>query len=170
MADIFTVEKRSEIMSRIKSKNTGPELAMAAALKTAGIRFRMHANLIGKPDFVLVDMGITLFVDGEFWHGHTMTPEKRMSLDEFWTKKIDRNVERDAEVNRALKKMGWRVIRVTDRDVNRRMRWVLSKVWRSHGQLTGKNRRTEPEERVRTLNGIITRNNRCKKTKKNKKT
>ena len=133
MADIFSVEKRSDIMSKIRSKNTKPELKMARMLKDRDIPFRMHVNIMGKPDFVLPHMGIILFVDGEFWHGHTLTEKKREMLTEFWRKKIDRNMERDVEVTAALRKMGWCVIRVTDRAVNRNPEKVISKIWRAHG-------------------------------------
>lgn len=151
MADVFSPEKRSDIMSRIKSKNTKPELKMAAALKDRDIPFKMHVNIIGKPDFILHKMGIILFVDGEFWHGKTLTEAKRNMLSEFWLNKLDRNMQRDKEVTSALRKMGWCVIRVTDRDVNRRPEWVISKIWRAHGQLVGKNRKVEPEARVKAL-------------------
>lgn len=166
MADIFTAEKRSEIMSRIKSKNTGPEKKMAALLKDEGFKFIMHSRLIGHPDFVLVDEGIILFVDGEFWHGHTMTDKKRATLSEFWRKKIDRNMERDREVTIALKKMGWTVLRVTDRDVNKRPGWVVSKIWRSRGQLVGRNRKMDHATRIAALRKTLTKKNtKCQKTK-----
>ncbi len=166
MADVFTVEKRSEIMSRIKSKNTGPEKKMAALLKEQGFRFKMHSDLIGKPDFVLVDEGIILFVDGEFWHGHTMTEKKRETLSEFWRKKIDRNVERDREVTLALRKMGWTVLRVTDRDVNKRPGWVVSKIWRSRGQLLSRARKNDRRTHIVALRKTLTKKNtKCQKTK-----
>ena len=159
MADIYTKEKRSEIMSKIKSKNTGPELKMADALTKKQINFQMHGQLIGKPDFVLPDIGIILFVDGEFWHGHTLTPEKREKLTEFWTKKLDRNMERDREVTSALKKMGWCVIRVTDRQVNKQPDKIVSKIMRSHGQLIGKNRKKDPEIRIAELGHTLLKSN-----------
>lgn len=171
MADIFTVEKRSEIMSRIKSKNTGPELKMASMLKDKSIPFKMHAQLIGKPDFVLHEMGIILFVDGEFWHGHTMTERKRETIGEFWVKKIDRNIERDIEVTAALKKMGWAVIRVSDREVNKSPDSVMSKIWRVNGQLLRSDRKTDPDERIKTLRKTLrkksTKASKSKKTRQN---
>ena len=152
MADIYTAKKRSEIMSLIKSKNTKPELKMAGIFEQHGIAFEQHVQMIGKPDFALVDMGILFFVDGEFWHGHTMTPKKRETLTDFWVKKIDRNVQRDKEVNLALRKMGVKVIRVTDRDVNRRPKWVMSKIRRSYGQLI---RNAEHEARIVALREFL---------------
>lgn len=151
MADVFSVEKRSDIMSRIKSKNTKPELKMAEVLKDNSIPFKMHVGIIGKPDFILHGMGIALFVDGEFWHGKTLTAAKREILSEFWVNKLDRNMQHDKEVTLALRKIGWCVIRVTDRDVNRRPDWVMSKIWRAHGQLVGKNRKVDPDVRVKAL-------------------
>lgn len=167
VADIFTVEKRSEIMSRIKSKNTGPEKKTAILLREHGFKFKMHAGLIGKPDFVLFEEGIILFVDGEFWHGHTMTPRKWEVMSDFWRKKITRNVERDREVTLALRKIGWTVLRVTDRDVNVRPEWVISKIWRSRGQLLSRGRRNARTARTDALRKTLTKNNtRCQKTKK----
>lgn len=170
MCDIFTVEKRSDIMSKIKSKNTLPELAVKAELKRKEIPFKMHATIIGHPDFVLHEMGIILFVDGEFWHGHTLTPAKREMLSEYWRKKLDRNMERDLEVTAALKKIGWAVIRVTDRDVKKRMPWVMSKIMKCNGQLTGKRRKTDPETRIAALKKtLIKKNTKCQKKKKTSK-
>lgn len=165
--DTFSVKRRSEIMANIKSKNTKPELKMAEALKSSNIEFSMHADIIGKPDFVIAGMGIILFVDGEFWHGHTLTERKRSVMTDYWVKKIDRNMERDKEVTAALKKMGWAVIRVTDRDVNKRVKWVISKIWRSHGQLVGGRRRMNPDARIAALRDTLIKNNtKCKKIKK----
>lgn len=166
MADVFSVEKRSKIMSSIKSKNTGPEKKMSAVLKAKGFKFTMHSHIIGHPDFVMLEFGIILFVDGEFWHGHTMTARKRAVMTDYWKKKIDRNIERDKEVNAALKKMGWCVIRVTDRVVNKHPESVVSKIWRAHGQLVGKNRKMDPEPRIAALRKTLNKKNtKCKKTK-----
>lgn len=134
MTDIFSVEKRSQIMSAIRSKNTKPEVKMANALSDAGIEYSMHAKLIGTPDFVMHDMGIVLFVDGEFWHGHTLDDKKRAMLDDYWVDKISRNIARDKKVTRELRRLGWRVIRVTDRQVNKNVAAVVSKVRRCYGQ------------------------------------
>lgn len=153
--DIFSVEKRSEIMSRIKSKNTGPELKVAAALDAAGIRYDMHGSLIGKPDFVFPQMGIILFVDGEFWHGHTLTDAKRQTLSEFWVKKLERNMERDKEVNMELKRIGWHVIRVTDREVNKTVSAVISRVKRANGQLMRKTSMIDPVMRIAALRDTL---------------
>ena len=126
----------------------------------------MHSHLIGHPDFVLDTMGIILFVDGEFWHGHTMTPAKRETIGPEWVKKIDRNMERDIEVTAALKKMGWCVIRVTDREVNKKTDKVMSKIWRSHGQLVGKRCKIDPETRIAALRRTLVKKNTKSKAKR----
>lgn len=98
----------SERMSRIRSKNTGPERAMARLLRRAGIRFRRYQKLPGTPDFRIVGAKVVLFVDGIFWHGR----DGWEKLKPFWSAKIQRNVQRDGEVNKTLAERGWKVIRV----------------------------------------------------------
>lgn len=102
-------------MSRIRAKNTGPELAMRAALSATGIRgYRLqYAKAPGKPDIAFVGRKVAVFVHGCFWHScpHCQ-PQRPKSNKKFWTEKLDRNVERDLRKTRALRKAGWRVITV----------------------------------------------------------
>ena len=115
MADIFTTEKRSDIMSRIGSKNTKPELLVRRFLFAQGFRYRIHAKkLPGKPDIVLRKYGTVVFVQGCFWHGHSDCPSFKMpkSRVEFWTNKIGTNIERDRNNRFKLAQAGWHVITV----------------------------------------------------------
>lgn len=113
MVDTLTSAQRSERMSRIRSRNTKPEVALRSALHRRGIRFRLHGHrLAGKPDVVLPRHRTVLFVHGCFWHRHAgckvaTTPK---SNTEFWVAKFDRNVARDAKVVQQLQANGWRVI------------------------------------------------------------
>lgn len=103
--------KRHYIMSRIKSKNTKAELRLGAALSSRGIKYKKWYEVFGKPDIVLLDKKVAVFVDGCFWHGcpyHWSLPKTNV---EFWTTKFRRNRERDAVVNTALDSLGWKVLR-----------------------------------------------------------
>lgn len=112
MVDIVTPEVRSRMMSRIRGRNTRPEVALRKALHRRGFRFRLNAKkLPGSPDIVLPKWKTVLFVHGCYWHRHpgcrkATTPS---SNAEFWTEKFRQNVERDARNIRDLREAGWRV-------------------------------------------------------------
>ena len=112
--DIFTREKRSEIMAKVSSKDTKPEIIVRKFLFSRGFRFRKNVkNLPGKPDIVLRKYKTIIFINGCFWHGHTC---KRAGLPKnnhsFWEEKIAKNKTRDIENIRILEEMGWHVITV----------------------------------------------------------
>lgn len=115
MADRFTPEKRSEIMSRIRGRNTKPERLVRACLRHLGCRFRGNVKAIaGTPDFRLLGQKKLIFVHGCFWHGHkgckrALLPE---SNSEFWQKKISRNIERDWSLIRRLRSSGWETMTI----------------------------------------------------------
>jgi DNA mismatch endonuclease (patch repair protein) len=99
------------MMSGIRGKNTRPELVVRSFLHRAGLRFRLHAKLPGKPDLVFPKYRTALFVHGCFWHrhagcGYATTPA---SNAEFWRNKFEANVRRDAEVKKQLRTAGWNV-------------------------------------------------------------
>ena len=112
MTDILPPEKRSWNMSRIKGKNTKPEVLLRSLLHQAGFRFRIHAdNLPGKPDIVLPRYNTAIFVNGCFWHRHknckyAYSPKSRQV---FWQEKFARTVQRDQEKTEKLIKDGWQV-------------------------------------------------------------
>lgn len=115
MTDRFSPEKRSEIMSRVKNKDTKPEIAVRSILHRMGYRFRIHrSDLPGKPDIVLPKYGAVVFVNGCFWHGHKgcSRAARPSSNKSFWNKKIDRNKKRDLVVSKGLKSKGWRVLTI----------------------------------------------------------
>jgi DNA mismatch endonuclease (patch repair protein) len=114
MADVFTPEKRSEVMSRIRGKgNASTEQRMIRLFRANGIKgWRRNWPLPGKPDFVFPKLRIALFVDGCFWHRCPKCYRQPATNAEFWEAKIGRNVERDKDVGRELKKRGWKVVRV----------------------------------------------------------
>jgi DNA mismatch endonuclease, patch repair protein len=102
-------------MSRIRGKDTTPELKVRSALHRAGLRFRLHrSDLPGTPDIVLPRHRTVVFVHGCFWHRHNgckyaYTPKSRA---EFWHEKFERTVERDREAVKALRELGWQVLTV----------------------------------------------------------
>lgn len=100
-------------MSRIRGKNTKPEILLRKLLHASGYRFRLHTpNLPGKPDIVLKKYKTAIFVHGCFWHRHPCCPEATMpkSRVEFWQAKFKATVERDARKVSELEQSGWRVI------------------------------------------------------------
>lgn len=110
-------------MAKIKGKDTGLEREGMLLLRETGIRFRRHpTSVLGRPDAGNKSKKIAVFFDSEFWHGYEWeTTKKRLKSNrEFWIKKIERNIERDKEVTRHLKKQGWTVIRVWSRQLQKR--------------------------------------------------
>lgn len=101
-------------MSRIRSKDTKIELILRKELWSRGIRYRKNVKAIeGKPDIAFIGKKVAVFCDSEFWHGYNWDERKNdlKKNKEFWIAKIERNMERDAEVNRILKEQGWTVLR-----------------------------------------------------------
>lgn len=108
-------------MSRIRGKNTKPELLIRSLLHRAGYRFRIHApNLPGKPDVVLPKYRAVIFVHGCFWHRHEgcVNATVPKSRTDFWEEKFRRTVERDQQKQRQLEEMGWKVLIVWECDLN----------------------------------------------------
>ena len=102
-------------MSRIRGKDTGPEIRLRKMLHRAGYRFRLHApNLPGKPDIVLPKYRSTIFVHGCFWHRHEGCPLAAMpkTRPDFWSAKFQGTIERDRRKTQQLEALGWRVITV----------------------------------------------------------
>lgn len=119
--DVFSREKRSQIMSRVSGKNTKPELVVRSLLHNMGYRFRLHRkDLPGKPDITLSRYKKVIFVHGCFWHGHTDCPRsKRPTTNKiFWREKLDKNKERDKKSVRNLKELGWKVLVIWTCEVN----------------------------------------------------
>ena len=116
--DIFTPEKRSEVMSRIRGGDTKPELALRSMLHRLGYRFTVHGpknkSLPGRPDLVLPKYRTVIFVHGCFWHGHENCRHFRLpkSRHEWWRQKIEGNQARDLRNENALRALGWHVVTI----------------------------------------------------------
>ena len=133
MADVLTKEQRHKNMQHIRGVDTKPEILLRKKLWGMGYRYRKnYKKLPGKPDIVLTKEKICIFVDSEFFHGKDFLAgyksNKYSSLkeqlehgdnSEFWMSKIQRNMERDQEVNRELQELGWKVIRFWSKDILR---------------------------------------------------
>jgi DNA mismatch endonuclease (patch repair protein) len=112
MTDVYSVDKRSAVMRRIKGKDTTPELAVRRVLTRLGARYRLHRkDLPGSPDVVMPGRRLALFVHGCFWHGHDCARGARVPKQNraYWTAKVGRNRARDAAAREALAALGWRV-------------------------------------------------------------
>lgn len=110
--DHVTPARRSWLMSRVKSRNTGPELRVRKVAHALGYRFTLHSpSLPGKPDLAFPRLRSVIFVHGCFWHRHRSCSKASMpnSRPEFWATKFEKNVERDNRVRAELRRRGWRV-------------------------------------------------------------
>jgi len=118
--DRHTPKQRRRNMQAVKSKGSKIEKTLGNALWKKGFRYRKNVNSIfGKPDFVFKKYKIAVFCDSEFWHGKDWEIKKYeiKSNQDFWHKKIERNIMRDKEVNQKLKNDGWTVIRFWGKEI-----------------------------------------------------
>lgn len=114
MADVFSREKRSQVMRQVKgSRNRSTELKLIAFFKAYKITgWRRGYPLFGKPDFVFLSLKLIVFVDGCFWHGHDCRKINPEQNKKYWKEKIKRNMQRDKEVAKYLRQSGWTVRRI----------------------------------------------------------
>ena len=112
MTDVYSPEKRSSVMRRVKGKDTAPELQVRRLIWSLGGRYRLHRkDLPGKPDIVLPGRRLAIFVHGCFWHGHDCARGARVpkANRDYWLEKVGRNRSRDIASRAALEAGGWRV-------------------------------------------------------------
>ena len=136
MADVHDKATRSYNMSRIKGKDTKPEMIVRSFLHANGFRYRLHVkDLSGKPDIVLPKYRTVIFVHGCFWHGHEGCKYFKLpgTRTEWWREKIGRNKENDKKATKALHKSGWTVIsiwecRLKPAILNRTLISLISKI------------------------------------------
>lgn len=113
---------RSEIMARVKSRDTGAEMIVRRAMHKAGLRFRLNRkSLPGKPDIVFPSRRLVVFVHGCFWHQHTgcRRAKRPTSNSPYWQKKLDRNVNRDCQTRIQLERLGWRSLVIWECEIHR---------------------------------------------------
>jgi len=129
VTDVFTKEKRSYVMSRIRSRGTKIEHAMEKILSSAELKFEAHPKLLGSPDFVIPRKKIAIFCDGDFWHGYNYNGKKKPPA-KFWRQKIEGTMKRDKSISRRLRNDGWSVLRFWEHDIEERPDFCLKKIKR----------------------------------------
>lgn len=116
----YTTAQRSKIMSKIKAKDSKPEVLLRKALWNLGFRYRKNVKTLpGTPDIVYKKYKLVIFIDGEFWHGYNWE-EKKLKIKknrDFWIPKIERNMQRDRINNELLEKSGWHVLRFWAKEI-----------------------------------------------------
>lgn len=129
--DKLTKEQRRKNMQAVKSKGSKIEQKLGKALWSKGYRYRKNnKSVFGKPDLTLKKYKIAIFCDSEFWHGKNWEQRKKdhkTNID-FWHKKIERNIERDKEVNAALSSQGWKVLRFWGNEIEQKLLNCLTKI------------------------------------------
>jgi DNA mismatch endonuclease (patch repair protein) len=131
MPDIYTPEKRSDIMSRIRSSETKPEIAVRKALFSLGYRYRKNVkSLAGKPDIVLRKYKTVIFVNGCFWHRHVGCKYNRMpkSNNRYWSTKFESITKRDEKNKCYLEEQGWQVITVWECEIEDSLSSVIEMI------------------------------------------
>lgn len=129
--DDLTPEQRRKNMQAIKSKDTSIEIALRKALWSRGIRYRKNYKLLpGKPDIAITKYKIAVFCDSDFWHGYDWEnrSQRIKSNREYWIPKIERNMQRDCEVNELLKKEGWTVLRFWEYQIKKELPVCVEKI------------------------------------------
>ncbi|HET8810436.1 MAG TPA: very short patch repair endonuclease [Flavobacteriaceae bacterium] len=138
----YTTKARSKHMSKICGTGNKLEIRFRKEFWKRGFRYRANVkNMIGKPDIVFNKYKTVVFIDGEFWHGHNWSEkrEKIKSNRGFWIPKIERNMQRDREVNQALNEQGFTIFRFWEREVKKNFETCVEKVTEHLNSLTVKN-------------------------------
>lgn len=115
--DVLTPAQRSLCMSRIRGRDTRPEIALRTALWTLGLRYRLHYPIPGRPDVVFPRQRVAVFVDGCFWHRCPEHSVKPMTNSAFWKDKLSKNVQRDRRNECELAELGWTFVRFWEHQV-----------------------------------------------------
>jgi DNA mismatch endonuclease (patch repair protein) len=132
MPDVMSKGQRSRLMARVRGRNTLFELQLMRLLSAhvypLGFRYRKHyRRLLGTPDVVFVKHRLAIFLDSDFWHGRNY-PQLKSRMSPFWRAKIERNMQRDREVNRSLRREGWKVLRFGEKQVKARPLSVVTRI------------------------------------------
>ena len=127
MPDVFSKEKRREVMSKIRSHGSKIELRFEQLLAANEIKFEYQPNIFGKPDF-FIKPNLAIFCDSSFWHGRNWKKLKMQLKEGYWQEHIANNIKRDRLVNKTLKNQGYTVLRFWDNEINKRPEKVVKKV------------------------------------------
>lgn len=132
--DNHSPEQRHKNMKAIKSKDTKIEVMLRKELWARGLRYQKNSKKVfGKPDIVFIGKKVAVFCDSEFWHGYDWDNKKKefKSHQDFWIPKIERNIERDREVNEELKSTGWTVLRFWGNDIKKNLQACADEIERT---------------------------------------
>lgn len=124
-------EQKHYNMSRIKSKNTKIEVRLRKALWHSGIRYRINYSVLpGKPDIAITKYRIAIFCDGEFWHGKDWgTKRAKIATNrDYWIPKIEKNIDRDTQIDKELYALGWQVLRFWGKDIEKNLELCVNEV------------------------------------------
>lgn len=133
--DNLTRAQRRKNMQNIRSTGTAPETLIMRALRRKNIYFAKNVkSIIGKPDIVFRRKKVVVFIDSDFWHVHSRRFIMPQSNKRYWKEKIRRNKKRDSEVNKKLRKSGWKVIRIWEYDVKRNADKCIKKILKAVNQ------------------------------------
>lgn len=127
--DIWSKQKRSEVMSKIRGKNTKPEMILRSQLFKHGFRFRVHKkDLPGKPDIVLPKYKTVIFINGCFWHYHKDCREGRIPAtnSKFWREKLQKNIAKDEKYEQLLTALGWKVLVVWECEIEKHLEKIIN--------------------------------------------
>lgn len=123
------MKQRSEVMSKIRSKNTKIERLVFRELRRRKIYFQKHYKKVsGNPDIALPIKKKAVFIDGDFWHGYQFSKLKKRLPKKYWVAKISRNIERDKKNRAKLKQMGWRVLRIWEHELRQDLEEAIGKI------------------------------------------
>ena len=131
LMDKLSKEQRKKNMQAVKSKGSKIETLLAKALFALGHRYRKNDKTVyGKPDLTFKKYKIAVFVDSEFWHGRDWQTRKHdhKTNKDFWIPKIERNIERDKEVNEYLLKDGWKILRFWGKDIEKKLQYCITQI------------------------------------------
>jgi len=140
--DKLTAEQRRKNMQAVRASGSKIETALAKALFAKGLRYRKNDRTVfGKPDLTFKKYKLAVFVDSEFWHGKDWETRKfdHKSNQEFWLTKIERNIERDNEVNEKLIAEGWKVLRFWGKDITKNLDKCINKIQKTINETERKN-------------------------------
>ena len=128
--DLLSKKKRSELMSRIRSKDTNLERDFILALrKFTRIKFQTNVQAIkGKPDIVFLKYRVCVFLDSDFWHGWQYPRWKHLLKNDFWREKIEKNRRRDLLTTQYLKRHGWKIIRIWEHEIKKSPKYAIERV------------------------------------------
>jgi DNA mismatch endonuclease (patch repair protein) len=128
MPDTLSKKQRSYCMSRVRNKGTDIEFLICSELKRRKLRFKKNYKLMpGSPDIAFPDKKLAIFIDGDFWHGYHF-PKWKSRVSPFWRKKISINRSRDLKNFRKIRRMGWRLIRLWQHDLEKNFDKSLNKI------------------------------------------